>query len=213
MAASAGKTIGLILLILFIVFLSLRLTPLILAPLGIFTGAAQVLHGPDLRMGRWLFPWNSMNIFSLALLFIWIAVIIWVYRDAERRGMNGVLWALLVLIGNLIALIIYLIVRTDNIPAPKKIPPPSKPPSPPSSAASPPKPIAPSKSVVPPVPSGKNAACPKCGEAVSAEFAFCPHCGASMRQICPACGKDTETGWKACPHCGEDLTSQPSPKR
>jgi RNA polymerase subunit RPABC4/transcription elongation factor Spt4 len=212
MAASAGKTIGLILLILFIVFLSLRLTPLILAPLGIFSGAAQVLHRPDLRMGGWLYPWNSMNIFSLALLFIWIAVIIWVYRDAERRGMNGVLWALLVLIGNLIALIIYLIVRTDNIPAPRKIPPPSKPPSSPSPSAASPKPIAPSKPVVPPAPTGKNEDCPKCGKTVATEFAFCPHCGSSMQRTCPKCGKDVETGWKACPHCGENLAIKPSSK-
>lgn len=50
------------------------------------------------------------------MLAIWIAVIVWVYRDAESRGMSGVLWALLVFIGNLIGLLIYLIVRSESLP-------------------------------------------------------------------------------------------------
>ena len=48
MATSTGKTVGLILLVLVIVFLSLRMTPLILAPLGVFTGAAHMVKMPGL---------------------------------------------------------------------------------------------------------------------------------------------------------------------
>ena len=143
-----------------------------------------------------------MNIFSLALLFIWIAVIIWVYRDAERRGMNGVLWALLVLIGNLIALIIYLIVRSDNIASPRR----ETPPSPPS--ASPPPAVGPPKTAGAASPAGKTTDCPKCGRAVPADFSFCPHCGSPMSPRCPACGKEVEEDWKACPHCGKKLADQ-----
>ncbi|HDT11927.1 MAG TPA: hypothetical protein ENN58_04235, partial [bacterium] len=57
---------------------------------------------------------TTLSFFSFVLLALWIVVIVWVYRDAERRGMNGILWALLVLIGNLIGLLIYLILRSDS---------------------------------------------------------------------------------------------------
>ena len=68
-------------------------------------------------------PWNwgehhllgfpATAIPLLIMTFIWLAVIIWVYRDAQKRGMNGVLWALLVFLGSIVGLIIYLIVRTE----------------------------------------------------------------------------------------------------
>ena len=112
MASSAGKTIGLVLLVVLIVYISLRLTPLILAPLGVFTGAYHVLKVPSGNLVGFStgFPRFLPSTFlSFVLFAIWVAIIIWVYRDAERRGMNGVLWALLVLIGNLIGLLIYLL--------------------------------------------------------------------------------------------------------
>ncbi len=52
---------------------------------------------------------------TLLLPVIWFIVAIlcciWVYRDAEKRGMSGVLWLIVVLIIGIIGLIIYLIVR------------------------------------------------------------------------------------------------------
>jgi len=40
-----------------------------------------------------------------------ILLCVWVYRDAESRGMVGVLWLIVVIITGIIGLIIYLIVR------------------------------------------------------------------------------------------------------
>ena len=40
-----------------------------------------------------------------------ILLCIWVYRDAESRGMGGVLWLIVVIITGIIGLIIYLVVR------------------------------------------------------------------------------------------------------
>ena len=45
---------------------------------------------------------------------IGILLCVWVYRDAESRGMSGVLWLIVVLITGIIGLIIYLIVRKDK---------------------------------------------------------------------------------------------------
>jgi len=58
---------------------------------------------------------NLIKIAPLVLLTIgWFAVSIWVYRDAEKRKMNGLAWGLLVFIGSFIGLLIYLIVRSDT---------------------------------------------------------------------------------------------------
>ncbi len=175
MATSTGKTIGLILLVIFILALGWRITPLIVGPFGFFSGALHMLRlqgGETLHFGPSLLRLSN-SMLSLALLIIWIFVIVWVYRDAERRGMNGVLWALLVFIGNIIGLLIYLIVRSDSIPALKADP--------------------------------AIQACPSCQKEVDSEFVFCPYCAARLHAVCPECGKPTEENWKVCPHCGKKL--------
>ena len=175
MATSTEKTIGLILIVIVILALAWRITPLIVAPFGLLSGALHSLRLPNIdtmHFGPSLIRLSN-SIFSLALLIIWIFVIVWVYRDAERRGMNGVLWALLVLIGNIIGLLIYLIVRSDSIPALKA--------------------------------GHETQACPSCQKEVAASFVFCPYCAARLHAVCPECGKATEENWKACPHCGKKL--------
>ena len=176
MATSTGKTIGLILLVLLIVWLAANITPFFIAPFGIFSGAIESLDLPHVKIGRIIPSLRSTfySVFSLVLLIIWILVIVWVYRDAERRGMNGLLWALLVLIGNLIGLIIYLIVRSDIAPAQRAAP--------------------------------ALQTCPKCQKQVSTTYAFCPYCAARLHAVCPKCEKPTEENWKVCPHCGEKLS-------
>lgn len=176
MATSTGKTAALILLVALILLLAWRLTPLIVAPFGIFSSVTNVLRVPgvhEIDFGPRFIRLTSLTLMSLLLLVIWIVVIVWVYRDAERRGMNGVLWALLVLIGNLIGLLIYLIVRSDIAFASQS--------------------------------RQATKTCPGCQKPVSATFAFCPHCGTRLQNVCPGCGKPIEETWKVCPHCGEKM--------
>ncbi len=47
---------------------------------------------------------------------IWFVIAYLVYQDAEKRGMNGLLWLILVLIPmvNIVALIIYLVIRESQ---------------------------------------------------------------------------------------------------
>lgn len=180
MAAISGKMTALVILVLFMIFMGFALTPLVLAPLGIFTGMAHgmkdvFINGFHLRPWFPFFPFWS---FSLFFFIIWIAIIVWVYKDAERRGMNGVLWSLLVFIGNLIGLLIYLIVRQDHVPTSQGQ----------TTIASPP-------------PKTTNL-CPSCQKPIEKNFTYCPHCGATAQQICSSCGKPTEAAWKVCPYCG-----------
>jgi len=179
MATTTGKTIALLVLVALILLVGLRLTPLYIAPFGIFAGTIETIRDGvgSVHFGPWGFPFRSISFLSFLFLILWIVVIVWVYRDAERRGMNGVLWALLVLIGNVIGLIIYLILRTDYAPGDQNR----------------------AKST--------GIKCPSCKKPVGGDFAYCPHCGHSLKNVCSKCGKSIESGWKNCPHCGTNLSA------
>jgi len=193
MAKPKGRISALVMLVLVMVFLAFVLTPLILAPLGIFTGVARGT-GHAFMNGWHNIPWFPfVPIWSFSLLFvvIWLAVILWVYKDAERRRMSGLLWALLVFIGNLVGLLIYLIIRQDHPVCCEPAGPTTS--APPSTAEGPEK---------------KLPACPACQKPVESGFVYCPQCGAALQKTCPSCSKPAESDWKVCPHCGAPLKSE-----
>ncbi len=52
---------------------------------------------------------------AIAAIALTILLGVWTYRDAQNKGMNGILWtAVVILVPSCIGLIIYLIVRMDN---------------------------------------------------------------------------------------------------
>lgn len=124
---------------------------------------------------------------GVAFFLVWIFVLIWVYRDAESRGMNGVLWIILVFFLSWIGLLVYLVVRGGHPPrtgawppAPGTYPPPGYPPppvayAPPPSGYAPP-PIGYPPSTAPPPPS--PGVCRQCGTPLPAGAVFCASCGA-----------------------------------
>ncbi len=178
MPTSSGKAIGLILLVALIVLCAFYMTPLILAPLGIVPGIFHALRLPGLSRDFIFGPFNlfrltAFSFFSLALFVLWVVVIVWVYRDAERRGMNGVLWALLVFIGNLIGLLIYLIVRSDySIAAGTAQKMETCPSCQKTSEAS--------YAFCPHCGTRLQAVCPACEKRVEKEWSVCPHCGEKL---------------------------------
>ncbi len=188
MNASAGKTLGIIAIILLILILAGPIRHFFFAPAGFARGWFSGLHlrhfdGSD----AWAWPWVGFAVFfGLALLAVWIAILIWVYRDAEKRGMNGAIWVLVALFLHLLGLLIYFIVRADH---------------PVKSASTTP------ASPAPPAPASSAAAdvCPKCGKPVDKSYAYCPTCGEALKRVCPKCGREVQPGWKACPNCGQKL--------
>jgi hypothetical protein len=66
----------------------------------------------------------------LVWFIISILLCIWVYRDAESRGMSGVLWLIVVIITGIIGLIVYLVVRKpETTTTTTTSQPPSNPPA------------------------------------------------------------------------------------
>lgn len=182
MATSTIKTLGLIALVLLILFIFFNIAGIA------FIGPRSFAHiwtiftpfGNLINNGLGFpIPWFFSPLMPLALLVLWIAVILWVYRDAEQRNMNGVLWGLLVFVGNIIGLLIYLIVRNEETTRFR------------SSAST-------------SIPASNL--CPSCKRRVQPGFAYCPHCGAKMKAECRNCKKPVSDEWQLCPYCGEKLT-------
>jgi hypothetical protein len=112
MATSTEKTVLFVVILIVVVFIFLGIFPFIMLRTTFWEGANHFVGMPFLFSHRFapLIP------FTL-LCFLWLIVVVWVFRDAEKRGMSGILWGLLVFVGNFVGLLIYLIVRSDNLPA------------------------------------------------------------------------------------------------
>ncbi|MDZ7336315.1 MAG: zinc ribbon domain-containing protein [candidate division KSB1 bacterium] len=163
MATTDRKNFSKILLIIFICIILMLILIGILSKLGWIPW----FHRVALLEGLAAIP------FMLILLIpiFGLIIVVWVYYDAKRHGMNGILWALLVLVGHLAAFIIYLIVRNGQFP------------------------VIAAGSATQPCPSCGNMVaqthsyCPQCGAQVRP---FCPNCQKTIANnwsVCPYCGQ------------------------
>ncbi len=126
---------------------------------------------------------------------IQVALALWVGVDANRRGINGVLWGLLVLFTSVVGLIVYLLVaptlesqRNGRAAG--------------AGAAEPP-PAAPAPAPAPDC-------CGRCGTPLRADFRACPECGTPTQSACRECDRPLEPGWKVCPFCGTAAAAPPA---
>jgi ABC-type transport system involved in multi-copper enzyme maturation permease subunit len=79
----------------------------------VFSGLIA-LSGSAVAQSEWLLFSGILCLFPIIIWIVIILIGLWVYRDAESRGMSGVLWLIVILVGSLIGLIIYLILRNDH---------------------------------------------------------------------------------------------------
>jgi len=178
-----GKTIALVVIIVVLALFALR-SVFFLLPFGVLPGMSRTAGEVGPSISGWFHGFGAIGRIALFLLpaafiILWGAILIWVYRDAEKRGMSGILWLLLVLIGNVIGLLIYAIVRYET---------PVRRQAGAAGAA-----CCPSET------------CAGCGKPLAPGYTFCPYCGKSLKKTCPACGKQVEDSWKVCPACGANL--------
>jgi len=92
-----------------------------------------------------------LGVACFAWILIWfiifIAIGIWVYKDAEKRGKSGALWLIIVILLGIIGIIIWLLVRPP-IGGYQQQPAPS---------------------------TGRM--CPSCGRPIPMDARICPYCG------------------------------------
>ncbi len=119
------------------------------------------------------------------LAALWIALVIWTYRDIRARARDPlvqILSALLVAVLNLPGVIVYLILRPARtleeeyqhtleeeslLQALEDLP-----------------------------------LCPGCERRVKDDWQVCPNCHTKLKKACHHCGKLMELPWNVCPYCG-----------
>jgi len=183
MSDSTNKIITLILVVI-VIFALIGMFRISLFPFFPLSGFFNTLFSPVrnfISTGVFISPKAHPFVpaFSMFLLILWLLVVFWTYKDAEKRGMNGLLWALLVFFGTFIGFLVYLLVRSEL------------------------KTSAPASYREQQVATGMT--CPGCGKPVEPEFAVCPYCKRVLKPVCPSCGKDIKSDWQVCPYCKTDL--------
>ncbi len=119
------------------------------------------------------------------LAALWIALVIWTYRDIRTRTRDPlvhILSALLVAVLNLPGVLVYLILRPARtleeeyqhtleeetlLQALEDLP-----------------------------------LCPGCERRVKEDWQVCPNCNTKLKKVCHHCGKLMELPWNICPYCG-----------
>jgi len=119
------------------------------------------------------------------LAALWIALVIWTYRDIRSRARDPlvqILSALLVAVLNLPGVLVYLILRPARtleeeyqhtleeeslLQALEELP-----------------------------------LCPGCERRVKDDWQVCPNCHTKLKKECQHCGKLMELPWNICPYCG-----------
>lgn len=173
MSTQKSGTGALVVIIIFVLFI------IMIFPIGRFV-LLRGFHGGFHLPGLFSFsdhihgfPFPFMP--ALIMLAIWLAIGVWVYTDAERKGMSGILWALLVFVGNIVGLIIYLIVRSGAAS------PATAPSSATNSCPSCKSPVQADFKLCPNCGTNLKEACPKCKKNVQPNWNVCPYCGEALR--------------------------------
>jgi RNA polymerase subunit RPABC4/transcription elongation factor Spt4 len=122
------------------------------------------------------------------LAALWIALVIWTYRDIRARARDPlvqILSALLVAVLNLPGVLVYLILRPARtleeeyqhtleeeslLQALEELP-----------------------------------LCPGCERRVKDDWQVCPNCHTKLKKECQHCGKLMELPWNICPYCGTQV--------
>jgi heme/copper-type cytochrome/quinol oxidase subunit 4 len=102
--------------------------------------AVQAQEETDYEYPLLPFAGTMLIIINIISLVIAILICVFMYKDAEKRGKSGVLWAIIGFFCGCIGLIIWLIVRPpiQQAPPPGYYPPPQQPGYPPQQPGYPP---------------------------------------------------------------------------
>ncbi len=124
------------------------------------------------------------------LLFLWLAVLAWVLKDITTRTQNFLtifFFLTFILIGNVPALVIYLLLRPEKTLEEGKT----------------------NDLFHASVFDQNVTSCHHCHTLVRSDFKFCPNCSVDLLKLCPDCNYQLNPLWKYCINCGLNLTKKP----
>ena len=129
------------------------------------------------------------------LLVMWIAALVWAYRDIASRTRDPftqTFCVLLVAVFNLPGLLLYLILRPKDTLADmydRQLE---------------------AEALLHEL--QEQATCPACRRRIESDFLACPYCRTALRLSCQSCGKALSLGWVVCPYCGADRGPAEAPR-
>ncbi|HET6497465.1 MAG TPA: zinc ribbon domain-containing protein [Coriobacteriia bacterium] len=133
-----------------------------------------IIESPEFILAR--------NLCSLFFIVLHVAIVFWVYRDADRRGAMAWFWALAALLFPLAGWVVYLVVRPPELLADARE----------RELEIRAKEVELQRDLT---------SCPSCHKAVEKEFLLCPYCMKKLRRPCIECGKPLRLNWGVCPYC------------
>lgn len=144
--------------------------------------------------------WQDAALFASIILgayvlVVWVAAMLWVYRDAASRTRDQAMQAIAVLVVfvfNLPGLILYLIVRPKETLAERYDRQLE------------------AQALLHEI--QDKATCPSCRRKIEEDFLSCPYCRATLRMACENCSRALATGWVVCPYCGAERGAQRAPQ-
>ncbi|PWH17872.1 MAG: zinc ribbon domain-containing protein [Anaerolineae bacterium] len=141
---------------------------------------------------------NSLLLIATAfggafLAALWLALVIWTWRDIRSRARDPLAQVLAVLVVaalNLPGILVYLILR------------------PPHTLEEDYQRTLEEEALLASI--EDQALCPGCERRIREDWQVCPNCHTRLKKICTHCGKLMELPWNICPYCG---TPAPGVKR
>lgn len=139
----------------------------------------SLLLTPQVKM--WL------RVAGWALLILYIAGIVWTYRDAEVRSRQPWLWFILgfiPVIGPLVYMLVrpplYLVDRMEQEMEMARL----------------------EREAI------STGSCPRCSYPLEREYLICPSCTQRVRNQCENCASALDPNWRACPYCRTPVGQQ-----
>jgi len=129
----------------------------------------------------------SLYVFLFCLVVLWIALVIWTFKDARKRVDDSVIiWVAVLtsLVLPFMGTLIYTILRPAEYLAEAR------------------ERELEMRAMEQELQTMR--ACPSCGELIKSDYLACPNCRRALRTTCPTCDRVLEPGWKVCPYCGQD---------
>jgi RNA polymerase subunit RPABC4/transcription elongation factor Spt4 len=119
------------------------------------------------------------------LAAMWVALVIWTYRDIRSRARDRlvhILAAVLVALLNLPGVLVYLVLR------------------PPKTLEEEYQQTLEEEALLQSI--EEQAVCPGCERRIREDWLICPTCQTKLRKPCHQCGRQMELPWNICPFCG-----------
>ena len=128
---------------------------------------------------------------------LWLAIIIWVTKDALQRSRSIFFQAFAILLNIIVpflGVLLYLIIRPGKTRMERYYEELER-------------------NMLEGESMGEQNACDKCLTPTDKDYTFCPNCGESLKKACPKCKKTFPNIWHICPFCGKEYKGKPSRKK